>query len=82
MRECRKLDRANKRLREEVRELRQHMAENTLPRAEVEEYKKEVDEKVLVTMVANVVISPHRHPHTLHPPSPPTHPPPPHTGKA
>lgn len=45
-RECSKLERANRKLKEEMRALQDQMADEMVPRAQMEAYKKEVDIKV------------------------------------
>lgn len=44
--EAGKLEHANRKLGEELRLLREHIAEETVPRKQMEAYKKEVEEKV------------------------------------
>ena len=46
VKECDKLDAANKKLKAELRELKDYVAYATLSRDEMEAYKKEVDGKV------------------------------------
>ena len=50
-RNCRKLEHANKRLKEEVKTLQEHIAHETISRMQMEAYKKEVDEKVGIILL-------------------------------
>lgn len=45
-RERGKLDRENRKLREEFQTLQEQMSERTIPRAQMEVYKKEIEDKV------------------------------------
>ncbi len=56
-RESSKVERANRKLREELRLLQEHIAEETVPKAQMEAYKKEVDDRVcgMVSVGVNLV---------------------------
>ena len=43
------MEKMNKKLREELSSLNEHIATNTVSKADMELYKKAVDEKVIVT---------------------------------
>ena len=43
------MEKMNKKLREELSSLNEHIATNTVSKAEIELYRKAVDEKVIVT---------------------------------
>lgn len=45
-RESSKVERENRRLREELRVLQEQMADETVPKAQMKAYKKEIEEKV------------------------------------
>lgn len=44
--QCSKVEQSNRKLREELRVLQEHVAEDVVPRTQMEAYKKEVDDKV------------------------------------
>ncbi len=49
-RECSKLERANRKLREELHRLQEHLTQDTVSRASMDAYKKEVDDRVCMSV--------------------------------